>query len=203
MKAFLLKNKMIVLGIGILGLALCVYLYQHRSLEQENNETPFPYMDEIQEEENKQEETQNKKMKIDVKGAVVHPGVYDAQKDERVLDVIQKAGGFQKKADQRKVNLAEKVHDEMVIYVPEKGETPDNEINFETPISSQDEGKVNINTADLAQLQTLTGIGPSKASAIIEYREKNGGFKKVEDLTNVTGIGEKTLEKLRDSIIVH
>jgi len=204
MKAFLLKNKMILLGIGILGIALCVYIYQQRSTEQENNEISFTPLEKVQEEVNKQEERkQDGKMMIDVKGAVVHPGVYDAMEDDRVLDLIQKAGGFQKKADQKKVNLAEKVRDEMVIYVPMKGETPDNDLNFETTNLSQDKSTVNINTADLEELQTLTGVGPSKASAIIEYREKNGGFKKVEDLTNVTGIGEKTFEKLRDSITVH
>ncbi|MGV3467329.1 MAG: helix-hairpin-helix domain-containing protein [Heyndrickxia sp.] len=204
MKAFLFKNKMILLGIGVLSLAIYVYFYQQRSVEQKNNEISFSPIEEVQEVENNQDENkENGKMMIDVKGAVLHPGVYDGNEEERVIDLIQKAGGFQKKADQRKVNLAEKVHDEMVIYVPKKGENPDNELNFETTIASPDNNKVNINTADLEQLQTLTGIGPSKASAIIEYREKNGGFKKVEDLTNITGIGEKTFEKLRDSITVH
>lgn len=203
MKELLLKKKIIILGIAVIGIAISVYFYQQKSNEEGDTNFSFSPIDEVKKDEiNQQEKAANGKMFIDVKGAVLHPGVYDAEEDDRVLDIIQKAGGFLKKADQRKVNLAEKVHDEMVIYVPKKGESPDPDINITTMSPNQDNGKVNLNTASLEQLQTLTGIGPSKAAAIVEYREKNGGFKKVEELTNVTGIGDKTFEKLKDSITV-
>lgn len=203
MKELLLKNKIIILGIAVIGIAVSVYFYQQKSNEKGDTEFSFSQIDEGQKDENNQEEKKpTGKMIIDVKGAVLHPGVYDAIEDDRVLDLIQRAGGFQKNADQRKVNLAEKVQDEMVIYVPKKGETSETDINITTTSSNQDNGKVNINTATLEQLQTLTGVGPSKAAAIMEYREKNDGFKKVEELTNVTGIGDKTFEKLKDSITV-
>ena len=146
-------------------------------------------------------------IKVDVKGAVSKPGVYTAQLGERVIDLVERAGGFLDDADQTKINLSQKVSDEMVIYVPIVGE--DVEIveqmaNFSQPTekASNSDGKVNINHADSAMLQTLPGIGAGKAEAIIEYRETNGPFQTVEDLMNVSGIGEKTFEKLKDSITV-
>ena len=102
------------------------------------------------------------------------------------------------------MNLSQKIVDEMVIYIPVFGEEMD--MLPPTIVSSQsvskEEGKVNINTADSNELQTLSGVGPSKADAIIEYREQNGPFQKIEDLMNISGIGEKTFEKLKDGITV-
>jgi len=151
---------------------------------------------------------------VDVKGAVKHPGIYKADMDERVYDLIQKAGGFEKNADQSQVNLAQRVKDEMVIQVPEKGKKtvpaqpagtasgtaaqPASDAASGTPGEAAE--KININTADEAQLETLPGIGPSKARAIIEYREKNGPFQKPEDLKNVSGIGDQTFAKIESSI---
>jgi len=145
-------------------------------------------------------------MKADVKGAVKKPGVYEAQQGERVIDLLEKAGGLTEKADSAKINFALKVTDEMVIYVPKEGEIPE-----EAPMGGgisegkgqQDSGKVNINGADEAELQTLPGIGPSKAAAIIEHRDTNGSFKAIEDLKSISGIGDKTFEKLKDHISVN
>lgn len=140
---------------------------------------------------------------VDVKGAVKNPGVYEATSEERVNDIILKAGGLLDSADQKAVNLALKVKDEMVIYVPAKGEVKSEELITILPSKeSNPEGKININTADETELQTLTGIGSSKATAIIEYRETNGSFKSIEDLKSVSGIGDKTFEKLKDYIDV-
>ncbi|MGG1689686.1 helix-hairpin-helix domain-containing protein [Heyndrickxia ginsengihumi] len=156
-------------------------------------------------------ETENQDIYVDVKGAVNKPGVYKLSSNERVQDAIQDAGGFKKDADQNQVNLAQKVQDEMVVYVPEVGENqlPTVHSASSSSAAEKDESSlqsrnnlVNINTADETELQTLTGIGPSKAAAIIEYREKNGFFKKVEDLKNVSGIGDKTFEKIQSSITV-
>ena len=145
---------------------------------------------------------------VDVKGAVNTPGVYLLTNEDRVVDAIEKAGGYTEEADTRLVNHAQRLQDEMVIYIPKKGE--DLEFKQETTsqtinIPSNNEsssGKVNINSADEAVLTTLPGIGPSKAQAIIEYRENSGSFKTIEDLKNVSGIGDKTFEKLRDFIDV-
>ncbi|RFU65778.1 helix-hairpin-helix domain-containing protein [Peribacillus glennii] len=148
-------------------------------------------------------------MKVDVKGEVKTPGVFVAKHGDRVIDVIAQAGNFTGKADKDQVNLAQLVEDQMVIYVPEIGEAPGSSAaSMQAKISGSAANggsagvKVNINTAEAAELETLSGIGPSKSSAIIEYREKNGPFQKIEDLKNITGIGDKTFEKLMDSISV-
>ena len=136
---------------------------------------------------------------VDVKGAVVNPGVYEMESLSRVKDVITRAGGFVKHADQNQLNLAGKVTDEMVIYVPVVGEI--SKIPQMGSLS-EDTELISINTADLNELQELPGIGPSKAEAIIQYREENGAFKAIEDLQNISGIGEKTFEKLKDLISI-
>ncbi|RIU93763.1 ComEA family DNA-binding protein [Oceanobacillus picturae] len=134
---------------------------------------------------------------VDIKGAVNNPGVFEANPGERVNDMIQRAGGFTNEADQTQVNLAQKVHDEMSIIVPTTGDVIENVFNNE--IGSE---KVHLNSASKEEIETLSGIGPSKAEAIIAYREENGLFQSLEDLLNVSGIGEKTIEQLEDSIQV-
>lgn len=142
---------------------------------------------------------------VDVKGAVNKPGVYEAEAEDRVIDVVNKAGGLKESADETKINFAIRVEDEMVIYVPEIGEEVGQELESGTAAmggADQKDGKVNINTAEEAELQTLTGIGPAKAAAIIDYREKNGPFQAIEDLKLISGIGEKSFEKLKEQIKV-
>lgn len=148
---------------------------------------------------------------VDVKGAVLHPGVYALNEEERIIDAVKLAGGYLTDADTQLINHAQKVQDEMVIYIPVKGEKLDEVtsgfIAMPTAESSTNsgnakDGKVNLNKADEAALTTLSGIGPSKAQSIIAYREENGGFQTIEDLKKVTGIGDKTYEKLKDSISV-
>lgn len=145
---------------------------------------------------------------IDVKGAVSMPGIYVMSSDERVNDAINKAGGLTEQADAAAVNLAQKVQDEMVIYVPVKGEeipavvqsTPAPAAN--SAGSTEQSAVININTADSAALQELPGVGESKAQAIIDFRETEGPFTAVDDLKNVSGIGDKTFEKLAPLITV-
>lgn len=140
---------------------------------------------------------------VDVKGAVNQPGVYEAKEGDRVIDVLEKAGGLIENADSNQINFAMRVTDEMIIYIPAVGEVPAEPMIVEgSPSGSanQDDGRINLNKADETQLQTLPGIGPSKAAAIIEYREINGSFQAVEDLKSIAGIGDKTFEKLKDLI---
>lgn len=143
---------------------------------------------------------------VDVKGAVLHPNVYTLQEGQRVIDAITAAGGYTSDADSRLLNHAQRLTDEAVIYVPLIGE----ELPvFENPTSGPDEidesgsGSVNINTADETELMTLTGIGPAKASAIVKYRTEQGVFQTIEDLKNISGIGQKTFDALSDSITVN
>ncbi|SEO32788.1 competence protein ComEA [Amphibacillus marinus] len=134
---------------------------------------------------------------VDIKGAVYQPGVLGFEAGDRIVDLIEKAGGFTELADQTQVNLAERVYDEMIIYVPE-------EADFEAGISNQalqaNQTKIRLNLATIEELQQLPGIGAKKAEAIIQYREQNGPFTSVEALTEVSGIGVKTIEKFIDQV---
>jgi competence protein ComEA len=143
----------------------------------------------------------------DIKGEVKKPGVYELIPGERVKDAIVKAGGFTENADEKQVNLALKVTDEMIIYIPKIGEELSNsaiapQANTAATNSGTNQGKINLNTASSQELTELPGIGPAKAEAIMEYRETNGQFKTIEDLKEISGIGEKTFEKLQDLITV-
>jgi competence protein ComEA len=141
---------------------------------------------------------------IDVKGAVRYPGVYSLQEGDRLIDAINAAGGYLPNADSRMLNHAMKLADEFLVYVPIEGEVPlDGELNLLIGNSSnQDDGKVNINTANVEELITIPGIGPAKAAAIIQHRNTNGAFKTPESLMDISGIGLKTYEKLEQLIKV-
>lgn len=144
---------------------------------------------------------------VDVKGAVVHPGVYTLEEGDRLIDAIEAAGGYAKEADSRMLNHAMKVVDEMLVYVPAVGEEMPEEATAPIVVnatgqSSSTGGVVNINTADESQLMTISGIGPAKAVAIIEHRNEHGAFNAPESLMEVSGIGKKTFEKLKDKITV-
>lgn len=141
---------------------------------------------------------------VDVKGQVALPGVYTLPANKRVLDAITLAGGVLPTADERMLNLAAKLVDEMVIYVPTEGE----ETSFAGPIvqvpgATSDSDLININTSDENELMTLSGIGPSKAKAIIIYREENGLFQSIEQLKEVSGIGDQTFDVIKDFISIN
>ncbi|WP_188453599.1 helix-hairpin-helix domain-containing protein [Virgibacillus oceani] len=134
---------------------------------------------------------------VDVKGEILKPGVYEISSDSRVNDVIKMAGGFTEQADQTMVNLAQKVQDEMIILIPKIGEIESN-----TSEGQNTSKKIRLNYATQEEIESLNGIGPSKAQAILQYREENGLFQTADDLLNVPGIGAKTLENLKEDIQV-
>lgn len=153
---------------------------------------------------NKDEKTDdknNEKIFVDVKGAVKHPGVFETTKDKRVKDLIEEAGGLLDDADTSILNLSQKVKDQMVIYVLKHGEKPKQTTDGGSTGSSSGD-VININTASKEQLMKISGVGKTKAEAIIAHREKNGDFKKKEDITKVRGIGKSTFEKIKDKIEV-
>lgn len=164
-------------------------------IKEENANPNEAKADEIQ-----SNDTEDRSIIIDVKGAIKNPGVYEVQSGDRVIDIVEKAGGLLDNADRNNVNFAMKLVDEMVLYFPAIGE----EISTvtESGVGQADDGKVNLNKASQEDLLTLTGIGPSKAEAIIEYRDQNGPFKEVEELMEISGIGEKTFEKLKGEVTV-
>lgn len=152
---------------------------------------------------------------VDVKGAVKKPGVYEVTNDTIVNDCIKLAGGLKSDADTNTINLSKKVVNEMVIYIPEKEEVkespPLNDAVIDnTPIigtgteenNPSSDKKININTATLSELQELDGIGESKAQSIIDYRNEVGLFKDINELMNVSGIGETVFAKIKDNITI-
>ena len=148
----------------------------------------------------KAEDKHDEKIFVDVKGAVKHPGVFETTKDKRVKDLIEEAGGLLDDADTSTLNLSQKVKDQMVIYVLKHGEKPKQISDGGSSSSNTD--VININTANKERLMKISGVGKTKAEAIISYREKNGDFKKKEDITKVHGIGKATFEKIKDKIEV-
>ena len=146
---------------------------------------------------------------VDIKGEVLHPGVYEFSCESRIQEVIKKAGGFTEEADETKINLAQKISDQMQIIVPNlhsKQEGGVTEGNSEkgnlsnTTLSNSKQGTVNINTATLEELQTIKGIGKKKAEAILQYRKEHGAFRIKEDLLQVKGIGKKALEAIESQV---
>ncbi|CAH0192658.1 ComE operon protein 1 [Peribacillus simplex] len=207
----ILKRKMTMITVAVAFVAAGIYFFLQQGDNPADTEDIFSIAAkeaEIEQSEN-QTDTEPVIIKVDVKGAVKSPGIFTAQAGDRVIDLISAAGSFTDKADKDKVNFAQIVEDQMVIYVPEIGEEDKGYLENMQVGSSGDAvsggtsgGLVNLNTATQEDLETLTGIGPSKANAILEYRETVGKFKEVDELKKVTGIGDKTFERLRDSILV-
>ncbi len=161
-----------------------------------------------------EEEVEGEKIAIHIIGEVKKEGIVYLEKGSRIVDAIKEAGGATKEADLSQINLAYELQDGQKIYIPNKNEkiseyitrSSGNNVIIEGNNSSvQTEGKenkVNINTANLNELDSLPGIGPSLAKRIIEYREENGNFKSIEELQNVKGIGDAKYSDIKDNVTV-
>lgn len=136
---------------------------------------------------------------IDLKGQVQNPGVYKILKDSRLFQAVFQAGGTTFKADTLAINMALKLYDQQVIYIPsfEEGFPLISDIS-----NGSSKLAVDINTASIDILDTLPGIGPSTAQSIVDYRIEHGFFESIEDIMNVTGIGEATFNEIKDLITV-
>ena len=214
---YLLTMTLLVFAI-ILGIIIKINLNKNKELNIDNE--IFSYEEETEVEEDKIE------YKVDIKGAILNPGVYIGNDNIRVIDIIDMAGGLLENADITVINLSKKVFDEMVIIIYTKEEVEkmlngedlnydniitDKEILFpdikndaviETTNDSTEEDNVeisivNINTASIEELDKLPGIGPSKAQNIIDYRNINGNFGSVEEILNVNGIGTAIYEQIK------
>lgn len=148
---------------------------------------------------------------VDIGGEVNSPGVYEVSEGTRLFQVIEKAGGLTEEADIDVINRAEAVYDGQKILIASYEETEGrakatntdgSANNSASQTYSADDEKVNINTADSVTLQTIPGIGPSKADRIIEYRNSEGRFNKIEDIKNISGIGDKTFDSIKKYITV-
>lgn len=143
--------------------------------------------------------------KVHISGEINNPGVYEIRDEQRLEDLIKEAGGLTNEADDRNLNLAQRLEDQMKIYIPninEENLLENTDRNQEAlPVGNTASSLVNINTANKDDLMSLPNIGDKRADAIIEYR-KTQKFEKIEDIKNVTGIGEKYYDALKDLITI-
>lgn len=148
-------------------------------------------------------ENNNTTMKVHISGEINKPGVYDIKDNYRLEDLVNDAGGLTNNADINRINLAMKLEDQMHIIIPNKNNQENNQTQDQlvTPTNTNENKKININSADKNSLMTLPNIGDKRAEAIIEYRQKNK-FNKIDDIKNVSGIGDKYFEAMKDMIVV-
>jgi competence protein ComEA len=147
----------------------------------------------------------DKNIVVEIKGEVKKPDVYTLNENAIIKELIEAAGGLTENADLSNINRAKKLQNHELVYIANKNDiTKDSKNTNSESNTSNSQGIsnniVNINTATIEQLKTLNGVGDSKAKSIIEYREQNGGFKSKEDIKNVTGIGEKMFERIKEQI---
>lgn len=190
------RNKMIVIVIGVLILGMGVYRWVNRVPVVKNDiKTEIKTPKKVVEKETSA--PKNKLVAVDIQGAVKKPGVYQLKENSLVQAAIQLAGGIADNADTKQINQAKRVTDQMQIYVPVIGSSTASV----TAAPAKGE-KLNINNAKVEDFKNVTGVGPKKAEKIIAFREKNGNFKNLHDLTKVSGIGEKSLDSLKDQLTV-
>ena len=203
-------KKIITLIFIIIFLGTSVYFITYtpsnNTKEVKNNEI-------LKNSESKTKELKEETIVVDIKGEVNNPGIYEVPSNTRIMDVINAAGGLTTFADTNNINLSKIVEDEMVIIIESVNEeSNDYTINNDGAINPSDalgssgdkpsSSLISLNRASKEELMTLSGIGESKADAIIEYRNKTGGFKKIEELMEVSGIGEATFNKIKDNITI-
>ena len=211
------KKQKIILSIlaSIIIISIGYYVYskdekyeeleidENLQISNENNNTNIN-----NEQLENQEEEYKEKIVVHVSGVVNKEGIVELEEDSRIADAIEKAGGLKEDANMNEVNLAYKLEDGMKIYIPSN---KDQEIQERSNIGSGIESnttnkkansKININTATQEELDSLPGIGPSTALKIINYRKEHGKFSKVEELKNVSGIGDSKFAQLKDLITV-
>ena len=198
------KNKIKIVAVPVLVIAAVLFFWLNSGSDEikidEGNSSAIEEDGVSQQEVNS---TQSH-LYVDIGGEVMKPGVYEVSDGTRLFEVIDKAGGLTEDADIDGVNRAETVQDGQKIMIGRHGENPDeNRDSYSANnVTDSGEGKVNINTADAAALQTIPGIGPSKADRIIEYRESEGKFNEIDDIKNISGIGNKTFESIKEYITV-
>ena len=198
--------KKLIFPKTIIILYIILFVY----FEEKINNIEIPVQEEtiIKEEPQIEQEEPIKYIYIDIKGAIKKPGVYKLEENSRIIDAINISGGLLKTANTTYTNLSKILNDSEVIkiYTNEEVKKLEKETPQELPKVEETptiENKlININTASLEQLQTLNGIGESKAKSIVEYRTTNGNFKSIEEIKNVSGISESLYEKIKDSISI-
>ena len=204
-----IKNKqnillIIILVIIVLAFSISNYIKQQRVYMLSGKAEENIIGDDN--ENNITEQFNTDKIVVHIEGEVANPGVYELNKDTRVFDAIEAAGGLLKDADRKRINLAKKIADEEYIYIPNK-----NEENIESQYRNnlliptgtiQNTNLININRANIMELKELPGIGDVLAGRIIEYRDEKGKFKSIEELKSVSGIGDKKFDDIKDRVTI-
>lgn len=208
------KEQKIKIAITLFVIIIAIFYYIY---SQNQKEILFEESKQENEVQEKTEETENKKIIVHVSGAVKNEGIVELEEGARVANAIEKAGGVRDDAYTKEINYALKLEDGMKIYVPTIEETKQEkeEVNINSESSNyiissnntktnenSNGQKVNINNADESELDELPGVGPSTAQKIIQYRKENGEFKSIDELKNVSGIGEAKFQKIKDLICV-
>lgn len=209
------KNKLLYIGVCIFIVIICIIICCTIDSNDKNNDYSYLVTRENIVEENNIEDISEKNKEeyiyVHITGEVINPGVIAVKEGDRIKDIVEKAGGFTEEADTVKVNLAYKVSDGQKINIPNiNNNNGYNSNNYILEGSGEDiveetkesNKKININTATQSELESLTGIGPSTASKIIEYRKSNGKFKNIEEIKNVSGIGDEKYKKIQNEIEV-
>lgn len=222
------KQILIILLVLVISIGSITSFIVFRSKDKKitNNKKVLLSKNTVASKETKVKETDNKNevyYKVDVKGQVNAPGIYELKENSRVIDAINMAGGLTGDANTTVINLSKKIKDEMVIIIYSNSEvvdfskTKEEESDILGRCYQKDETSlmndacieseevstsslVSINTATLEQLMTLSGIGEAKALDIINYREANGDFKTIDELRNVSGIGDSLFDKIKENI---
>jgi len=198
------KRKYIIIAIIIIAITSVFLIKNLLVNEKEYNQISFNEISVnfITDEDSKAQESKNdqiiEKIKVHITGQVVSPGLIELEVGSRIYDAIELAGGLTEDADTSKTNLAYILSDGEKIYIPS---FEDEEIDWQNNAKSMS-SKVNINTANQEELEKIPGVGESTANSIIEYREKTGKYTTIEDIMNVSGIGQSKFEKMKDYITV-
>lgn len=213
------KQKIVlIIVIFIITLGVSYYAYETKSNKEIDIEEQNLEIDENKVEEKSKEE-KTSKIIVHVSGAVNKEGIFELEENSRVADAIEAAGGIKENAYMKNINLASLLEDGMKVYIPTKEECENQEsMTFEGSIINEEKintreqdneieqknknSKININTANLEELDTLPGIGESTANKIINYRKENGKFETIEEIKEVSGIGDSKFEQIKDLIEV-
>lgn len=204
------RNKLIKLLSGLAVVFVCgIFYFLNSSGKTPDTVITEGFSDTVEREQGQKngsstEKTEKASVYIHVCGQVKKPGVYVFHGEPRVIEAIEKAGGFTKKADESSLNQAAVVTDGTQLMIPAKSAASKgiDKTLSDTDRTLSDTDRVNINKASKEELMTLSGIGESKASQILSYREENGFFQRTEDIMNISGIKEGVFGKIKDKITV-
>ena len=207
MTFFTKKEQIVIILLILVIVIISIFSLLNKNFLANKNEDLNKHMDIEDMIENLEEEEdivhEGQSIMIHISGQIYNPGIIELESDSRVIDAVNLAGGLKKDADLDRINLAKKLLDEEKIYIPKIGEDIPVEVSNEIAVSNSGETgyKIDINTCTKEQLMTLPGIGEVLAQRILDYREGNL-FKTIDEIKNVSGIGEKKYESIKEFIIV-